>query len=406
MQQKSHLLLLFLKFGCTTNNMKYTLIKNGLVIGDKIEKKDILLKDGIIENTDFKGEIPGNCSVIDASGLYVLPGFIDIHLHGGGGYDFMDCTETAFETISRTHLQKGTTTMLPTAVSAPFTDVLKLLQTYKKYASQCPNFYGVHLEGPFISVKQKGARKAHLLHAPEQWETDMLIEQGSGIIKRITAAPELAGMDYFCKRMIENGVWLSVGHSDATCETALSAFNMGFSHITHLYSATPSIRKIGQEVKAGVVEAAYLDDRVSVELIADGKHVAKEAIALALKIKGVDKVAFVTDALCPAGTDATESFLGEKMPENRIIIEDGVAKLPDRSSFAGSIVTADMLLERAVNYYGISLPVAVKMLTKTPAKILGIHNKGEIKKGYDADVVLLDQNFIVRQVLLKGETIL
>ncbi|MBQ2967223.1 MAG: N-acetylglucosamine-6-phosphate deacetylase [Clostridia bacterium] len=386
--------------------MKYILIKNGLVIGDKIEKKDILLKDGIIENTDFKGEVPENCSVIDASGLYVLPGFIDIHLHGGGGYDFMDCTETAFETISRTHLQKGTTTMLPTTVSAPFTDVLKLLQTYKKYASQCPNFYGVHLEGPFISVNQRGAHKAHLLHAPEQWETDMLIEQGRGIIKRITAAPELAGMDYFCKRMIENGVWLSVGHSDATCETALSAFNMGFSHITHLYSATPSIRKIGQEVKAGVIEAAYLDDRVSVELIADGKHVAKEAIALALKIKGVDKVAFVTDALCPAGTDVTESFLGEKMPENRIIIEDGVAKLPDRSSFAGSIVTADMLLERAVNYYGISLPVAVKMLTKTPAKILGIHNKGEIKKGYDADMVLLDKNFMVQQVLLKGETIL
>ena len=386
-------------------SMENLLIKNGNVIADTIEKKDILIQNGVIADADFKGDIPADCKVIDATDLYVSPGFVDMHVHGGGGFDFMDCTKQAFETISETHLKKGTTTMVPTAVSAPFEDLLSFMQVYKECENTCPNFYGVHLEGPFISVNQKGAHKAHLLHAPEKYEVDTLMEQGKGVLKRITAAPELSGMDYLCEKALKNGVQLSLGHSDADCETALWSFAKGFSHITHLYSATPSIRKVGQEVKAGVVEAAYLSDSVSVELIADGKHAAKEAVMLALKIKGADKVALVSDALRPAGTDVTESYLGEKIPENRVIIEDGVAKLPDRSFFAGSIATADMLLERAVNYYGIDLPTAVKLLTKTPAKLLGICNKGEIKQGYIADLVLFDDDFKVKKVLLKGKEV-
>lgn len=386
--------------------MSYLLIKNGnVIVDDKIIKTDILIENDKIIDTSFLGEIPKECTIIDATGMYVSPGFIDIHLHGGGGYDFMDCTKEAFSEISKIHLLNGTTTLVPTAVSSTFENILKLIETYKDTIDLCPNFCGIHLEGPYISKNQKGAHKEHLIHSPTNEETELLIKEGKGVIKRITAAPELDNMEYFSKKMLENGISLAVGHSDATSDIALDAFKNGFSHITHLYSATPSVRKINQVVKAGVIEAAYLDDNVTVELIADGKHAAIDALKLAVKIKGTEKVALVTDALRPAGTDVKESYLGEKIPENRVIIEDGVAKLPDRSSFAGSIATSNMLLERGVNHYGLSLTDTVKMLTSTPAKILEIDNIGKIEKSYIANIVVFDTDYKVQKVVLKGKTI-
>lgn len=386
--------------------MSYLLIKNGnVIVDDKIIKTDILIDNDKIIDTAFVGEIPKECTVIDAMGMYVSPGFVDIHLHGGGGYDFMDCTKEAFSEISKIHLLNGTTTLVPTAVSSTFENILKLIDTYKNAIDVCPNFYGIHLEGPYISKNQKGAHKEHLLHSPTNEEIELLIKEGKGVIKRITAAPELDNMGYFTKKMLENGISLAVGHSDATSDIALNAFKNGFSHVTHLYSATPSVRKINQVLKTGVIEAAYLDDNVTVELIADGKHAAIDALKLAVKIKGTGKVALVTDALRPAGTDVKESYLGEKIPENRVIIEDGVAKLPDRSFFAGSIATSNMLLERGVNHYGLSLTDTVKMLTKTPASILGIDNIGMIEKSYIANIVIFDTDYKVQKVILKGKVI-
>lgn len=383
--------------------MNNLLIKNGnAIIGGKIVKTDILVKDGIIVDVNFKGDLPEACKIMDADGKYVSPGFIDLHVHGGGGYDFMDCTEEAFENISRTHLYNGATTILPTAVSSEFSSIIKLIKTYKEAIDKCPNFYGIHLEGPYISKNQKGAHKEHLLHAPNDEETKALLEEGKGVIKRITAAPELENMEAFAKLMIKNGVQMSVGHTDATSDETLKAFEYGFSHVTHLYSATPTVRKINQVVKAGVIEAAYLNDDISVELIADAKHAAVDALRLAVKFKGVDKVALVTDALRPAGTDVTESWLGEKVPENRVIIEDGVAKLPDRSSFAGSIATTADLLKNGVKHYGFSVVDTVRMISETPANILGLKNKGKLEKNYIADIVIFDNELEICNVILSG----
>ena len=233
----------------------------------------------------------------------------------------------------------------------------------------------------------------------------MLIDMGKGIIKRITAAPELMGMDKFVEAMTKAGVKMSIGHSDATSDIALRALKNGFSHITHLYSATPSVRKINEVVMAGVLEAAYLDDNATVELIADGKHAAVDAVKLAVKIKGIDRVCFVTDALRPTGTDAAFSWLGSKIPRNRIIIEDGVAKLPDRSSFAGSVATTSMLLEKGVNYYGLSVADTVTMLTETPAQILGIENKGQLRQGFAADIVIFGDDLKLTNVIHGGNIV-
>ena len=244
-----------------------------------------------------------------------------------------------------------------------------------------------------------------MLHSPNDEETKQLLSEGKGVIKRITAAPELENMEAFAKLMIENGVQMSVGHTDATSDETLKAFEYGFSHVTHLYSATPTVRKINQVVKAGVIEAAYLNDDISVELIADAKHAAVDALKLAVKFKGVDKVALVTDALRPAGTDVTESWLGEKVPENRVIIEDGVAKLPDRSSFAGSIATTGNLLKNGVKHYGFSIVDTVKMISETPASILGLENKGKLKNNYVADIVVFDNELEIVNVILAGEIV-
>lgn len=347
--------------------------------------------------------LPKDCRIINAGGRYVAPGFIDIHVHGGGGYDFMDCTVEAFQAITQVHLQNGTTTIVPTAVSSDFEQIMKLIAAYKEAMPYCPTMYGLHLEGPYLSPNQKGAHKEKYLRNPSPEDALLLLKAGKGIIKRITAAPELPGMQEFVETMRENGVSFNVGHSDATSDIALRAFQYGFSHVTHLYSATPSVRKIDQVVKAGVVEAAYLEDSVTVELIADGKHAAQDALKLAVKIKSLDKVALVSDALRPAGTDVKESWLGEKLPENRVIIEDGVAKLPDRSSFAGSIATGRLLLEKGVDHYGFSIPETIKMLTETPASILGLKDRGGIEEGLRADIVIFDREYHIWDVLLNGE---
>lgn len=384
--------------------MKDLLIVNGNIIVDgNVRKGNILIKDGIIVDANYKGDTHSDCEVVDAKDMYVSPGFIDLHVHGGGGYDFMDCTVEAFENISKTHLKNGATTIVPTAVSSEFESLIELIRTYKKAIDLCPNFHGIHLEGPYISKAQKGAHKEYLLHSPTTEETERLLKEGKGIITRITAAPELDGMKEFAETMMNNGVLMSLGHSDSTSDVATEAFENGFSHVTHLYSATPTVRKINQVVKAGVIEAAYLNDDVTVEMIADGKHAAVDALKLAVKIKGTDKVALVTDALRPAGTDVTESWLGEKVPENRVIIEDGVAKLPDRSSFAGSIATAAILLEKGVNHYGFSVADTVKMITETPASILKLNDRGIIKEGCRADIVMFDKELKIHKVFIGGK---
>jgi len=386
--------------------MGYTLIRNAAaILDDGVFRRDILLRDEKIADTDFRGELPPDCAVIDAEGAYAAPGFIDIHLHGGGGFDLMDCTEEAFRTISAVHLKNGTTSMIPTTVSSDFADILRVFDAYRKYAPACPNFCGLHLEGPFLSAAMKGAHKEKFLHAPTPEETAALLEGGRGILRRITAAPELDGMDAFARAMREAGVVLSIGHSDAVSEEALWALENGFSLITHMYNMTTTTRKVGQKVCAGVAEAAYLTDSAVLELIGDGKHVARDAFRLAVKIKGTDRVCMVSDALSPAGTDAKESYLGEKIPENRVIIEDGVAKLPDRTRYAGSIATTAMMLERGVNFFGFSVADTVRMLTASPAAVMGLSDRGHLKEGLLADLVLFGEDLKLRRVLKNGRTV-
>ncbi len=383
-----------------------TFIINGDVITESgIRKQTVVLEENRIISSDYKGEIPSGSSVIDAEGRYVSPGFVEIHTHGGGGFDFMDCTEEAFRKISETHLSHGTTSIMPTTVACSEQAMSRLFSVYRQATDRIDevSWLGLHLEGPFISQEMRGAQNPEYVRNPEKREVDRLMDEGGDIIKMCTAAPEIPGIEYMAGRMAEKNIVLSIGHSNAAYSDIERAVSMGFCRVTHLYSNTTTVRKINQIVCAGTREAAYLMDELEIELIGDGKHVAREVLNLALKVKGANKINLTSDAMRAAGTDVKESYLGEIKPENRVIIEDGVAKLPDRSFYAGSIATADVMLRWAVEKCGVSIENAVKMLSLTPARAVGVHDrKGSIAAGKDADILLISKDLRINKVISSG----
>lgn len=377
----------------------------------------VVLNDGVVNGSLFieDGKILGinleNCladQIIDANGGYVLPGFIDIHVHGGGGADFMDGSVEDFVTATNAHLVHGTTTIYPTTMSAEFSEILEVFDVYRA-AKKCKkikaNLGGLHLEGPFISPKMCGAQRLDLIIEPSK-EIINVLEENSDIIARISCAPEVNGVYDMANVLIKKGVQFSMGHTNATYEQAEEATKKGFTSITHMYSATSGFHKVNQKVHIGVTQAGYGIDELYPELIGDGCHVPKELLRLVTRFKGFDKVCLVTDAMRAAGTNLTESYLGKTCPENRVIIDDGVAKLPDKSFFAGSIGTMDRALRFAVKNASINVEDAIKLVSLTPAKLMRIDDKkGSLENGKDADVVIADNDFNVKTVLVNGKVV-
>lgn len=394
--------------------MKNLLIKNAAVVfPDSIKHScNVLTLNGKISDCDFRGDPPENTEIINAEGNYLLPGFIDIHIHGGGGADFMDATPEAFETAVKSHLQHGTTTLVPTAMSASEKDLTAFLKTFKsfrknsKYGALTP---GVHLEGPFFSgasAKSGGAQPRDILRLPDINEVERLLKTADGDILRWDAAPELPGADEFARCMTDNGILCAIAHSNADSEEAQRGIDCGFSHVTHFYNAVTTYHKTGQTVYGGIVEAAYLNSGVTVELICDGKHIPRDILRLALKIKGVNSVAAITDAMRISGTDMKFGKLGGLKNGTDVIVDSGVAKLPDMSSFAGSIATMDRCLKVLCLDYGISLTDASVMLSGTPARLSRLGNtKGRIQNGMDADMVLVNREMAVMCVISNGKVV-
>ncbi len=384
-----------------------TIIKSKNIVADgKCISAALLLEGGIIKDILHTDALDSfDARIADAADMYVMPGFVELHAHGGGGCDFMDASEEAFKTITDTHLMHGTTSIAPSTVACSFEAMEKLFKLYRHASGKTDiNLLGLHLEGPYISMEMRGAQNPFYVRAPSKYEIDRLTDEAGDIIAMCTAAPELSGIRYMARKMRDRSITLSIGHSNGTCADAKAAEDMGFTHMTHLYSNTPGVRKINQVVCAGMLEAAYFYD-FDIELIGDGHHVAKEVLKLALKIKGANKINLTTDAMRAAGTDTAESYLGEVKPENRVIIEDGVAKLPDRSYFAGSTATGDVMLKWAVNICGIDIAEASKMLSETPSRIIGAKNKGKIARGADADIIIADKNLDIKSVYVMGKNI-
>ncbi len=381
-----------------------TKIKNGrLITSLGIVEKNLYIKGGkILDITDkelfFDKEI-------DAEGDYVSPGFIDIHVHGGAGFEFVDGTFEAIKEAANIHAGHGTTTIYPTISAYDNEKTSKALDALKKYKDDkeiIPHIYGAHLEGPYFSPKQSGAQDPKFIRTPQREEYENLFNDYGDVIARWSYAPELNDADEFLQFLNKKNIVASAGHTDAEYTDIMRAYENGMKLITHLYSCTSTItRKSGFRI-LGVIETAYLYDDIDVETIADGCHLPPELLKLIYKFKGNGHMCLVTDAIRHGGMTNIENETSENgnMP---YIIEDGVAKLADRSAFAGSIATTDVLVRTCVKKAGIPLESAVKMITEIPARIMKLQTKGRLEKGYDADIVIFDEDINVKNVLVAKE---
>jgi len=385
-------------------------IYNGKIITPKgiIPNGTLLVERNTITAVSEKNIDAEDAIEINAQGKYISSGFIDIHVHGGGGYDFMDGTETAFLKIAEIHAQYGTTAMLPTTLTSTKEEMLQTLAAYEDANRNNINgaqFLGMHLEGPYFAMNQRGAQDPRYIRDPDPEEyKDILLR--SSCVRRWSAAPELNGAIEFGKYVTSRGVLPSIAHTDAIYEDVVVAFENGYTLATHLYSAMSGVTRRNAFRYAGVVESAFIIDEMDVEIIADGVHLPAPLLKLVVKIKGPDRTALITDAMRAAGTDVNESVLGNMKNGLKVIVEDGVAKLPDRTSFAGSVATADRLVRTMISMAGVCLTEAVRMMTSTPARILGVSSKkGELAVGKDADVVIFDDNINISMTMVKGRMV-
>ncbi len=385
-------------------------IINGQVItpAGVVEGATVVVRDGIVLQVG-KGDLPApGARVIDAMGMYVSPGFIDIHVHGGGGFDFMDGHESAFLAIAEMHARYGTTSMLPTTLTGAKEEILDILSVYERVLpknTQGAQFLGMHLEGPYFAMNQRGAQDPRYIRNPDPQEYKEILERAH-LIRRWSAAPELPGAMDFARYARSKDVLVSMAHTDAVYEDAVEGFRNGYTLATHLYSAMSSVTRRNAFRYAGVVEAAFLIDDMDVEIIADGVHLPAPLLQLAYKIKGAARTALITDAMRGAGMPDGDSVLGNLHHGLKVVVEDGVAKLPDRSSFAGSVATTDRLVRTMIREGGVSLPEAVQMMTATPAAILGLSDsKGALTPGKDADIVIFDKDIRVQATIIKGQLV-
>jgi N-acetylglucosamine-6-phosphate deacetylase len=385
-------------------------IFNGKIIlpGKIIPNGTVLVTDGKITAVE-QGDIdfPGALE-IDANGKYISPGFIDIHIHGGGGHDFMDGTTEAFLEIATIHAKHGTTAMLPTTLTCEKKDLLLTLDAYDSANNSNTNgsaFIGMHLEGPYFSINQRGAQDPKYIRDPDPAEYKEIL-QNYPSIKRWSAAPELKGAIEFGKYVTSKNVLVALAHTNAIYEEVLEAFQNGYTLATHFYSAMSGVTRRNAFRFAGVIESAYLLDAMDVEIIADGAHLPAPLLQLIHKIKGPGRTALITDAMRAAGMPEGESILGGLKNGTRVIVEDGVAKLPDRTAFAGSVATADRLVRTMTQIAGISLTDTIQMITETPARIMGIDtSKGSLALGKDADMLIFDEEIIISMTMINGRIV-
>ena len=383
------------------------ILPEGVVADDKV----IVCNSGKIESIVPKEQfVPAEgCEVIDAEGRYVAPGFIDLHVHGGGGHDFMDCTVEAFLGALKAHAKHGTTGLLPTTLTCPDDELFNSFEVYReaeKLNTEGSQMLGMHLEGPYFNPAMAGAQDPKYLVNPKREHYMEILEKGGDVISRWSAAPELEGALELAEELKKHGILISVAHTNAIYEEVAEAYKAGFSHMTHFYSATSTLTRRNARRYAGALEAAYMHDDVTVEVIADGVHLIKPLLQYVYKFKGPDKTALCTDAMRAAGMPEGESILGSLKKGQPVIVEDGVAKLMDRSAYAGSVATADRLIRTMINMAEVPLTDAVKMLTATPARIMGLQDKkGSLKEGLDADIILFDDDINVDKTIIAGKVI-
>ncbi len=374
------------------------LIKNCKIIyTDRIEEGNLLITNGKIAK--INPEDMNDNEIIDAKGLYLAPGFIDIHIHGAGGHDTMDGTYEALNTIAKSVVKHGTTSFLATTMTCPTEEIQKALCAANEAitrGTQGANIIGVHLEGPFISSLMVGAQNPLYIQKPSIEAFKAIAEPYLSIIKAVTLAPEVEGSDELIGYLRSHQIAASIGHSKATYYEAMAGIQKGISHITHLYNAMTALH----HRDAGIVGAAFESD-VTAETICDGIHIDYPALRIAFKQKSTDRMILISDAMMaccmPEGTYA----LGGQ----KVIAKEGMVQL-ESGALAGSILTINKAVKNIYDHTDYALHEIIKMATYNPAKHCQVHErKGKIEEGFDADLILFNDNIEIQTAVVGGKVI-
>ncbi|MFE2560077.1 N-acetylglucosamine-6-phosphate deacetylase [Streptomyces sp. NPDC059352] len=361
----------------------------------------VVLPTGIVENgrvivegDRITGSTPEGAPAIDLTGHWLVPGFVDMHNHGGGGASFTSGTVDEVLKGVHTHRLHGTTTVVASFVTGEMDFLTQRAGLLSELAEQ-GEIAGLHFEGPFISPCRKGAHDETLLRDPDPADVRKLIDAGRGQAKMVTLATELPGGIDSVRLLAEHGVIAAIGHTDATYEQTVAAIDAGATVATHLYNAMPTL---GHRAP-GPIAALLEDERITVELINDGTHLHPAALELAFHHAGPSRVAFITDAMDAAGFGDGHYTLGSLAVE----VKDGVARLVEGDSIAGSTLTLDRAFKRAATIDGLPVDAVVQAISANPARLLGVYDRvGSLEPGKDADIVVLDAEFNLKGVMRKG----
>jgi N-acetylglucosamine-6-phosphate deacetylase len=370
----------------------------------------ILVEGGKITacGPDSDVAIPPGAEVVDAAGGFVAPGFVDVHVHGGAGADFMDATAEAVRTVCRYHAAGGTTGLLATTAAAPLAQLLAALDAAaeaRRAGTGGAAVLGVHLEGPYFAPTKHGCHLAGQVRPPRPEEYLPLLDRYPGLVRWVTLAPEVPGALELIAALRQRGATAAAGHTEATEGVIEAAVDAGLSHATHLYCAMSTITKDGPRRIPGLVETALASDRLTTEVIADGHHLAPALLTIAARIKGPDRLLLVTDAMRGAGMPDGVYTFGP--PDGSLaVVEGGVARTPDNTGFASSTVQMVDLVRQMVRLAGCTVGEAVQMASLAPARALGLDgHKGRLAAGYDADAVVLDRDLSVRATVVGGDVV-
>lgn len=348
-----------------------------------------------VEGGRIAAALPDETATTDLPGHWIVPGFVDVHVHGGGGASFSAGSAEEALTVIGTHRAHGTTTMLASTVTGDLDDLARQAGTLSELVEQ-GDLAGVHFEGPFISAQRCGAHQPGLLRDPDPADVRKLVEAARGTARMMTLAPELPGGLDSVRLLADLGVRAAVGHTDGDYVATRAAIDAGASVATHLFNAMPGL---GHRAPGPIV-ALLEDERVTVELINDGTHLHPSVLALAHRSAGAGRVVFVTDAMGAAGMGDGLYPLGPM----RVEVRDGVARLVEGGSIAGSTLTLDTAFRRAVTVDRLPVDQVVLALSANPARLLGRYDTiGSLEPGKDADLVVLDEDFGLAGVMRKGE---
>ncbi len=378
----------------------YILIQDGVVAIEDgvirhVGERHLILPDGVSDDS----------SILDAGGGYILPGFVDIHTHGALGIDIIDAKADELEKLCQFLPATGVTTFVPTTVTMPVGKILDFLSGMRAFLARAhptgASIPGIHLEGPCINIEQRGAHDPNYIILPTPEFTSQL-HAYADIITTITIAPELPGALEMIACLSSEGIMFSAGHCMAMEWHLHAAVEHGLRHVTHLINNMNSLARVNMRRTAGTIEAALLDDRLTAELIADRNIMTPTLFKLAVRAKGIHRLAAITDS-CPLTGNPPGDY---RLWGRDVVLETDKVYLLDRSAYAGSVITMDTCFRTLLEYFGISLQEAVYLTSTTPAKIIGSGSRiGALVPGADADIVLMDRSLQVQATLIHGELV-